>query len=179
MDFEDRLLKVERRQRGLLGVLSLATAILAVLCAYQAYSLHAFQTASSLRVRELRVYDAKGVDRVVISGHLPQPTLDGKPHYTKPRSMAGMLIYDESATERGGYGTADGYANAMLTLDAKGRQVMLMMAEPDGGPFFRQWDGASSVTLGVSDAPFITLKDGPQVVFAKPEANPWVTRSMR
>lgn len=179
MELENRLSKLEHRQRLLVMALSLTTAALVALCSYQALTLRALRDTTSLRVRELRVYDDNGVDRVVISGHLPQPLVDGKPHYTRPRSMAGVLIYDASATERGGYGTSDGYANAMLTLDAKGRQVMLLLAEPGGAPFFRQWDGNGSVTLGVGDAPFITLKDGQQIVFARPEGNPWVSQAMR
>jgi hypothetical protein len=60
------------------------------------------------------------------------------------------------------------------------KQAFLLLAEPDGTPFFRQWQGAGSITLQVADGkPSLTLKDRKGVVFAKPEDNPWTTRDMR
>jgi hypothetical protein len=134
----------------------------------------------SLRLKELRIYDDKGVDRVVISGHVPEPLYQGKPDHTSSRAMAGILIYDGDATERGGYGTYDGYANAMLSLDnAKREMVLLMLAEPEGGPFLQGKDGKASIRMGVDGEPFLTLKDDKGVILAKPENNPWVTREAR
>jgi len=89
------------------------------------------------------------------------------------------LIFDETNTERGGYGTMNGYANAIMTLDNQGHQVFLMLAEPEGGPFFRAWNGKSSVTLGAYDEPYFTMMNGKNVVFAKPEGNMWTTRGMQ
>lgn len=79
------------------------------------------------------------------------------------------------------YATTNGYANAMLSFDSKGHQVFLPLAEPDGGAFFRQWEGKGSATMAVgSDGrPSLTLKDNKNVVFAKPENNEWATREMR
>jgi len=91
--------------------------------------------------------------------------------------MAGILIYDGSGTERGGYGTADGYANALLTLDAKDRQEFLLLAEPGGSALFREWNGDNSVTLAADDKPSVTLKAGKNLIFAMPRDNDWVTRT--
>lgn len=186
MTVEERLAKLEKRHGATTGVLWLAILVLIGVTAYQAYriydmsvTMHDMARATSLRVKELRIYDDKGVDRVILAGSLPQPLLDGKAYHTPPRSMAGMLIYDGSGTERGGYGTADGYANAMLTLDAEGHQVMLLMAEPDGGAFFRQQEGLGSVTMGTYGSPFLTLMDDKTVVLAKPENNVWTKRGMK
>jgi hypothetical protein len=176
MELEERVTKLERRWRWAIPLLSVAFAVLGASTAYEASRVHALETKRTLRVKELRVYDDKGVDRVVIAGRLPQAMLDGKPHYTRIREMGGMLIYDGSGTERGGYGTMDGYANAILTLDAKDHQVFLALAEPPGGFFMRGWEGPGSVTMGAAGKPFLTLMNGKDVVFAAPKDNPWTRR---
>jgi len=181
MSPEERLSRLEQRQVAVFSVLPVVIFILTGVAGYQAYRLHELATTKSLRVRELTVYDENGVDRVVISGRLPQARVDGKiVDRGVARSMAGLLIYDGSGTERGGYVTANGYANALLTLDAKGHQTFLLLAEPAGGSLLRQWDGNSSVTMGVfDDKPFLTVKEGEDVILAKPENNPWVSRELR
>ncbi|MFT4074068.1 MAG: hypothetical protein QM647_00960 [Asticcacaulis sp.] len=183
MTVEERLSGLEKRFGAIFAGLLVLIVALAGISGYQAIKLHQLENVKSLRVKELRVYDDKGVDRVVIAGNLPPATLNGKIRKAAPRPMGGILIYDASGTERGGYATADGYANAMLTLDsgpeADGRQVMLLLAEPGGGAFFRQWYGTGSVTMGVNDKPFLTVMDGKDVVFAKPEDNVWTKRGPR
>ncbi len=179
MTSEERLTRLEQRYGFVIVLSCLVVLAFGGLSGYLAWQVHGLQTATSLRVKELRVYDDKGVDRVVIAGALPDPLFKGKPMKAPHREMAGMLIFDQTNTERGGYGTTNGYANAMLTLDAQGRQEFLLLAEPEGGPFFRAWNGKASVTLGAYDDPFITLMNGKDVVFAKPEDNMWTKRGVR
>lgn len=186
MSTDERLARLEKRQGVMVGVFALVILVLTGVTVRQAYQLHEIATATSLRLRQLTIYDENGVDRVIISGQLPQARFNGRTvHPRTPRSMAGVLIYDASGTERGGYGTMNGYANALLTLDAPGHQTFLLLAEPVGGSFLRQWDGNASVTMGVDNGtsgpfkPFITLKDGKTVVFAQPQNNPWVSRDFR
>ena len=183
MSVEERLARLERKRGVTAGLLAALLIGLVGLVGYQSYKLHQLETATSLRVKEIRVYDDKGVDRVVVAGNLPQARLNGKPRHFKPRQMGGILIYDASGTERGGYGTYDGYANAMLSLDSgaeeNGKQAMLLLAEPGGGAFFRQWEGPGSVTMGVYDKPFLNVMDGNNVVFAKPEGNDWTKRGIK
>jgi hypothetical protein len=181
MSPEERYSILEKRLGGLTALFSVITVALCGVAGYQTYRIHELASAKSLRLRELRIYDDKGVDRVVISGRLPQALLNGKASNFRPRSMAGMLIYDESGTERGGYGTMDGYANALLTLDGKENQVFLLLAEPEGSPFFMQHDGKGFVFMGVGTdgKPFLTLREGKDVVFAKPENNTWATGQLR
>ncbi|HTK35560.1 MAG TPA: hypothetical protein VL358_09780 [Caulobacteraceae bacterium] len=178
MDIEHRIGTLERRQRRVVIALCLAVVALASLAGYQATAIRALQTATSLRLKELRIADDKGVDRVIISGRLPNLIYEGKPVPGPPRAMAGMLIYDGSGAERGGYGTADGYANALLTLDSKDAQEFLLLAEPGGGALFREWQGDNSVTLAADDKPSLTLKAGKDVVFAMPQGNEWVTKTL-
>lgn len=177
MSPEEQYSKLERRLGATTAFFSVLIVALSCVTGYQTYRIHELARTKSLRLRELRIYDGKGVDRVVISGHLPQALLNGRPRNFRPRSMAGMLIYDGSGTERGGYGTMDGYANAMLTLDGKENQVFLLLAEPQGSPFFMQHDGNGLVFMGVgSDGkPFLNLREGKDIVFAKPENNTWAT----
>ena len=180
MSPEERYSKLERRFGAITALFSVLIVALSAATGYQTCRIHQLATAKSLRLRELRIYDDNGVDRVVISGHLPQVLVNGKPRNFRPRSMAGMLIYDGSDTERGGYGTMDGYANALLTLDGKVNQVFLLLAEPQGSPFFMQHDGNGFVFMGVGDGrPFVTLREGKNVVFAKPENNTWTTAQLR
>lgn len=181
MSVEDRLARLERRHGATVSAFVLIIVALIGATASQAYRIRELETAKTLRLKELRIYDDKGVDRVVIAGRLPPALYNGKPIRAPTRLMSGVLIYDESGTERGGYVTADGYANAMLTLDAKGHQSMMLLAEPGGGPFFRLWEGKGSVTMGVGDdgKPFMGVKDDKEILFAKPENNSGTTRGLR
>jgi hypothetical protein len=92
----------------------------------------------------------------------------------KPRGiLSGILIYDATGTERGGYVTVDGYANAFLTLDAQGFQSVLLLAEPNGSTFFQVRNkDKGSLTMGVSDNPFLNVKQNGKPVFVTPADNP-------
>lgn len=86
---------------------------------------------SVLTVSEIAVVDAKGVVRARLGGNLPPAMRNGKP---VPRPQpAGLLLYDDTGQERGGYLTFPGRQVA-LTLDARDRsgQVVLLAADADG-----------------------------------------------
>ncbi|MGF1463809.1 MAG: hypothetical protein ACFB2Z_11740 [Maricaulaceae bacterium] len=178
MSVEARLEHLENRFR--LAIFAFAATAVALVFVLMNHGdrLDAASSPSFLRLEELRLVDKNGVDRVIIAGDLPEPSINGELRQTG-RSMAGILMFDETNTERSGYGTMNGYANALITLDAQGHQTFMLLAEPGGGSFFRQWEGDASVTLGVTDAPFVTLMDGEQVVFAEPPDNEWTTRGLR
>ena len=70
-----------------------------------------------LTVRQLHVVDENGVERVRIGAPLPDPIVHGK-RTKRDGPISGVLIFDRTGTERGGYATddeADG--NAVITLD--------------------------------------------------------------
>ena len=71
--------------------------------------------SSVLTVSQLDIVDSKGVVRARLAGNLPETYSNGKP---VGRGAAGMLLYDASGTERGGYVT---FANnhVALTLDTE------------------------------------------------------------
>jgi hypothetical protein len=123
-------------------------------------------------LRELAVLDERGTERVLIAAPLPDPMIAGERH-KRDGAVSGIIIADATGTERGGYVTADGYANALLTLDAQGSQTVLLLAEPDGAATFRIWNrDKGSVTMGVSDNPFLNVKQNGAPLFVTPAGNP-------
>ncbi len=76
-----------------------------------------------LTVKRLRVVDASGVVRLLLSGK-PQPEgmIDGKvlSNPGEPRSRAGLLFYNEHGDEQGGisFEGSDGHQSANLSFDA-------------------------------------------------------------
>lgn len=178
-----RIAALERRQSRLMAAVAALTLALAVLGIRQWAPAHAADKAAArmpqeLTLRRLAIVDAKGTERVVLGAPLPQPRLHGK---SKSRGsevgISGMLIFDATGTERGGYATDDGYGNAMLTLDARGEQTFLLLAEPEGGPVFRMWDRdqtgtvTSSITMGANEHPFLNMKQDGKLTFSSPEGN--------
>jgi hypothetical protein len=173
---EDELLSkirhLEDRQRRNFRVGILAAIAVAIVLGLQWRQISTAQHPQRLRVRELAVVDEHGVERVVIAAPLPDPTIAGKRH-NRGGAVSGMVIADATGTERGGYATGDGYANAMLTLDGQGFQTVLLLAEPNGSTMFRIWNGdKGSLTMGVEDNPFLNVKQNGKPLFLAPPDNP-------
>jgi hypothetical protein len=96
----------------------------------------------------------------------------GKRH-KRDGAVSGIIIADATGTERGGFVTADGYANALLSLDAPGFQTVLLLAEPDGSTMFRIWNrDKGSLTMGVSGNPYLNVKQNGKHLFITPPDNP-------
>jgi len=74
-----------------------------------------------------------------------------------------MLIYDAEGDERGGYVTEE-HGDAMLTLDAKGRQQTIFIANRDGGANLSVWSGNNRndnyVSVQAVPNPLIEIKQG-------------------
>lgn len=85
-----------------------------------------------LRVSELVVVDAKGVERVRIGGDLPDALIGGR-RVPRGERAAGVLLYDGSGHERSGYVTFEPSGNVGLTLDTRRGQVAYFVAGPDSG----------------------------------------------
>ena len=123
--------------------------------------------------------DERGTERVLIAAPVPDAMIAGKRH-KRDGAVSGVMIFDATGTERGGYVTGDGYANAMLTLDGAGltndghdSQTVLLLAEPDGGTMFRIWNrDKGSLTMGVLDNPFLNVKQNGKPLFITPADNP-------
>lgn len=86
-----------------------------------------------LTVSEVDIVDAHGVIRARLGADLPDAVLNGKrvPRQQKP---SGLLLYDDTGQERGGYMTFAPGRQVALTLDARDRpgQVAILVADPDG-----------------------------------------------
>jgi hypothetical protein len=142
----------------------------------QTWAFHRLAHPDSLVLKRLDIVDQHGVSRVILAAPVPEPMELGKQHH-RDGPVSGVIIADATGTERGGYVTGDGYANAMLTLDSQGPQTVLLLAEPTGNTFFRIWKRENeavtgSLTMGVSDSPFFNEKKDGRLVFSAPTNNP-------
>lgn len=122
----------------------------------------------SLLVSELVVVDAKGMERVRIGGDLPDAVINGK-RVSRGEKAAGVLIYDATGQERGGYVTFDPSGNAVLTLDTRRQQVVLLAADPESGAALQLRHGDNAVDLrSDSDGSRFTAVQSGQVVVQQP-----------
>jgi hypothetical protein len=167
-------LALTRKQLRLVSLCLAALIILfAAATAWQVRALTRLAHPQSLTLRRLDIVDEHGVSRVILAAPAPAPTLFGKVHH-RDGPVSGVLLADATGTERGGYVTSDGdNANALLTLDAQGKQTVLLLAEPGGSTLFRIWNQQkASITMGVNDQPFLNEHQANALVFSAPKDNP-------
>ncbi|ASR44243.1 hypothetical protein BEN78_13595 [Xanthomonas citri pv. mangiferaeindicae] len=145
-DIHHRLDAIEHRHR--LAVLGLGAVCLLLASACIALWLRPSipQLPDRLRLRELVVVDPTGVERVRVSGDLPDALIDGK-RVDRGSAAAGVMLYDRSGQERGGYVTWDDGDNVGLTLDGRQRQSALFVAGPDGAAALQIWHGGRMLDL--------------------------------
>ena len=106
----------------------------------------------SLRVSELVVVDAEGVERVRISGDLPDAVVDGR-RLVRGEKAAGVILYDGAGRERSGYATFEPSGNVLLTLDNRqSQQNALFVAGPDNAAALRLWQGRDAIDLRTDEA---------------------------
>lgn len=129
----------------------------------------------TITAREVAVVDAKGVVRARLGGDLPDAVMAGGRVSKRGSKAAGLLIYDEQGIERGGYVTQDEGSNAMLTLDSKYKQAVLLVAAPDQeqASALRLWSKDSAIELrSDSDGSRISATQAQGVTFQGPEIAP-------
>jgi hypothetical protein len=167
-----RIVVLENRQKRTYQVAGLLAIVLVGAIVFQLRQIRNLENPQKLRVRELAVVDERGTERVLIAAPVPDPMIAGKRH-KRDGAVSGIIIADATGTERGGFVTGDGYANAIFTLDGQGFQTTLLLAEPDGSTLFRIWNqDKGSVTMGVSDNPFLNVKQNGKPLFVTPPDNP-------
>src|SRR4051812_12835677 len=112
---EERVRRVERLLLvAITGWVLSAIALVLYIAPWKADA-QAAQISQSLRVSELVVVDPKGVERVRIGGDLPDAVINGK-RVPRGEKAAGVLLYDGTGQERGGYVTFEPSSNIALTL---------------------------------------------------------------
>jgi len=143
----------------------IAMGVLAI-CAFKIQSKPEQTTPSSLKVSELVVVDPKGVERVRIGGDLPDATINGK-RVPRGEKAAGVLLYDTTGQERGGYVTWES-GNVGLTLDTRKSQVALFAAGLEGSALV-MWHGKDSVDVrSDEDGSRITAVQNGSIVSQQP-----------
>jgi len=165
--------RLKMRERALWCTLLALAAVFGVGIGAEAYALHKLAHPEMLSLRRLDIVDDRGVSRVILAAPAPPPTHFGSIG-RRDGPVSGILIADATGSERGGYVTTDGYANALLTLDAQDHQTVLLLAEPQGATLFRIWNGdKGSLVMGVSGKnPFLNVKQNGKAQLSAPKDNP-------
>jgi hypothetical protein len=85
-----------------------------------------------ITARRIDIVDDNGVIRMTLSGRTPAPIIDGI-QYRRAFNVAGLVLYDETGSERGGFGTADVAGGmAVLALDHPALDAIGWRVSPDG-----------------------------------------------
>lgn len=144
----DALERANRRLRGWLTVATCTSTVVLTLLLTECVATTSapFVTADSLRVRELVVIDSQGTVRVRVGAHLPDAMVEGH-RLPRGEDASGVLLYDDTGRERGGYVTFAPSRNVALTLDTRERQAALFAAGPTEGAAARLWNGADWVEM--------------------------------
>ncbi len=178
-DLTARLAMCERTNRRLMRLITGQFVLLAILGASLVTGGVSGQRATGaagappgpLRATELVVVDGNGVERVRIGGDLPDAVINGK-RVPRGEKAAGLLIYDGSGQERGGYVTWEPSGNAGLTLDTRQRQVALLVAGPDSAAALQLSHGKDAIELrSDEDGSRLTGARGGQVVVQEPSVS--------
>jgi hypothetical protein len=170
-ELETRVVRLEHSHTRLLVLTSVLAVTVVILFLNSASSTRASAIPDVLRVRQLVVVDESGIERVVIGAPLPSQWENGKVNtrrVARPNRQAGVLIYDKDGVERGGYLTEDAHDNALLTLDDKKRQEVLLVTGAEPTSSLRMWTANDSLELRVdpdlNGPTFRMIRDGKAVV---------------
>lgn len=89
-----------------------------------------------ISARRIDIVDADGTIRMTLSGATPPPIIDGI-QYKRAFNVAGLILYDDKGSERGGFGTADMDGGmAVLALDHPAMDAVGWRVSPDGSVSF-------------------------------------------
>ena len=159
------LAQLRRRQLWLEVALAGVSLLLIAASATAWSSMRRLAHPETLTLRRLDIVDGTGTPRVILAAPVPPPMRFGKPA-KRDGAASGVVILDGTGTERGGYVTGDSNEpNALLTLDAQGKQTVLLLAEPGGS--------TGSLVRGAGDAgPFLNVRKGDEIFLSAPQGNP-------
>ncbi len=172
-DTLDPVLLLERRQRRLAwGLLALGLVVVAqgLGLLLLARGERAAAAGDALTLQSLSIVDPGGVVRVRIGGDLPDAVIDGR-RIDRGQRVAGVMLYDDTGQERGGYVTFAPSGNVALTLDTRRHQAALFAADPEAGAALQLWHGEDRIELRADpDGSRITAVREGGVVLQQPEA---------
>jgi hypothetical protein len=122
-----------------------------------------------LTVSEVDIVDAKGVVRARLGGDLPDSVVNGKVRHRGAKA-AGLLLYDDTGQERGGYLTFSPGRQVALTLDSSKQQTALFVASSEGGAALKMSDSGQLLDFRVDpdDGPSIHAMQNKKVAFHAP-----------
>jgi hypothetical protein len=116
-----------------------------------------------LTVSEVNVVDEKGVVRARLAGDFHDEKRRGS-------KAAGLIVYDDTGQERGGYVTFAPGRQVALTLDSSKHQTALFVASAEGGAALKMWEGDHLVDVRVDETgPSIHAMRAKQVAFHAPQ----------
>jgi hypothetical protein len=125
-------------------------------------------TVDTLRVREVVIVDSLGTVRARLGAHLPDAVINGK-RLRRGDDVAGLMLYDNTGVERGGYVTFSKSGNVALTLDTRTTQVALFAADPVDGAVAKLWRGNDWVEMrSGNDGTRLTTGQGGSVLTQTP-----------
>jgi hypothetical protein len=165
---ERTVARMQRRERVMvvIGMIVLAATVLAITMPRAIAKPADGEVREVLRVRQLSIIDANGVERVRIGAPVPEPIILGK-RSRRDGAVSGIILYDAEGNERSGYVTGDDYPNVLFTLDSMARQHVLFMAEPQGSPSLSLFEKRGAVRMWVDEEGvpvFKLIKGGQNIV---------------
>jgi hypothetical protein len=163
-----RVVSLERRLRSMLllnAMLMIAVLSMIVFSCRTARS----EGEQPLRVSEVDVVDGQGVIRARLGGDLPDAVINGK-RTPRGSKAAGLMLYDDTGQERGGYVTFSPGRMVALTLDSRFGQTGLLVAGPEGETALTMWLGNDRVEMRVDGetGPSIHASRANEVAFHVP-----------
>jgi len=89
-----------------------------------------------ITARRIDIIGEDGVIRMTLAADTPAPIIDGI-QYRRAFGVAGLILYDENGSERGGFGVADVDGGlAVLALDHPAMDAIGWRVSPDGSVNF-------------------------------------------
>lgn len=120
----------------LLTVITILLSIAVCILLYQTSKLS--HLPSSVTLEELKIVDANGTVRVILSGDVPDPVINGQT-LNRGNTAAGVILYDIDGQERSGYLTFDEGSLVGLTLDSKTEMQARFIADAEGTVSMKMW----------------------------------------